>query len=252
METQQTPPNNQPADKPALTPPYVPPSWPGGLALYKYSKQAVRLNLWTLIIFFVFTLVLTTLVQTKLGLIGYVIAYLIEAFAAAGMALTWLAGVRGQNLPFAEAAKSALPLTLKMLGLTILVNLSLAASILLLVIPFFFVLPRLALANFFLVDKNMGVIEAYKASWNVTKGNAMKVWEVYAVCFLYALLLLTIIGIPFSIYLLVMYSAAPAVLYELLNRNPAPEAAAAQPQPQPAPEPPTNPEPPISPNPPSA
>jgi hypothetical protein len=133
-----------------------------------------------------------------------------------------------------------------MIGLTILITLSLIVSFLLLVIPFFFVLPRLTLAEYFLVDKNMGVIEAYKASWNATKGHSLKVWGIYGAGILMALLCVTVIGIPVAFYLLIMYSAAFAVLYEFLNRSPATQpATAAAPAPaEPESQPPVNPVPP--------
>jgi uncharacterized membrane protein len=123
-----------------------------------------------------------------------------------------------------------------MIGLFILIALSIVASAVLFIIPVFFVLPRLALAYYFLIDKHMGVIEAYKASWHATKGNAGKVWGIIGATILMALLMITIIGIPFSIYFLIMYSAVFAVLYEFLGKTqptapaaPAPAAVPAAP-----------------------
>jgi hypothetical protein len=40
------------------------------------------------------------------------------------------------------------------------------------------------------------------------------------------LLMITIVGIPIAIYLIIMYSASSAVLYEFVNRRPAAPAQA--------------------------
>jgi hypothetical protein len=60
-------------------------------------------------------------------------------------------------------------------------------------------------------------MDAYKASWAETKGYAINIWGIIAVNILFALLIVTIIGIPFSIYFLIMYSAAFAVFYLYLT-----------------------------------
>lgn len=186
-------------------------------------------NIGTLVVVWLITVVIGGGADAAFKNAGSFISFLVSALATAAYALILLAGVRGQKLSIGDALSKALPLWLKMIGLTIVVGLSLFVSFLLLVIPFFFVLPRLSLAHYFLVDKNMGVMEAYKASWAVTKGSSGKVWGVIGATFLMMLLMITIIGIPFSIYFLVMYSGAYAVLYEFLNKSkpaaPAPAAA---------------------------
>ncbi len=111
--------------------------------------------------------------------------------------------------------------------LGIVSGLVLVASFIALIIPFFIVAPRIALSPYFLIDKNMGPIEALKASWAITQGHAGKVWGIIGANIAFALLILTLIGIPVAIYLLFMYSAALAVLYEFLNKQPKPKAAKA-------------------------
>ena len=211
----------------------VPDSWPGAFGLMKYSRSAVALNFWTLVGFWLLSVVVST-VLNRTGIIGHLVSILVSAFATAGYVLTFLAGVRGKKLDFADGAKEALPLTLKILGLEILVGLSLAVSFVLLVIPFFFVLPRLTLANYYLVDKNMDILEAYKASWHATKGFSGKIWGVIGVAILFAILIIVLVGI----YLTIVYAAAFAVVYEYLNRRPQPQAVEATPETPPASPPP--------------
>lgn len=205
----------------------APSTWPGAFGAYKYSKAAVMQNIGTLIIIYIIVAIIDGIAQSVLKNTGGLISFLINGLAMASYVLVFLAGIRGQKLSIGDAISKALPYWLKMLGLLIVVGLSLVISFLLLVIPFFFVLPRLSLAYYFLVDKNMGIMEAYKASWEATKGHSGKVWGIIGATFLMVLLMITIIGIPFSIYFLIMYSGAYAVFYEFLNKGGKPAAAPA-------------------------
>jgi hypothetical protein len=63
----------------------------------------------------------------------------------------------------------------------------------------------------------MNILDAYKASWDQTKGHSGMIWNIYGAGFAMALLMITIIGIPFAIYFLIMYSAALAVAYNFIN-----------------------------------
>jgi hypothetical protein len=229
--------NNQPASA-QTTPvadalPSVPESWPGAFGIYKYSKQAVRLNLGVIILFWLVSIVANIILDALLGdvlgrtgdWISQGLSYLISAFTTVGTTMAYLAGIRRQKLDFNQTFRNSLPLTLKMLALTILITLALIGSLLLLIIPFFFVAPRLALVNYFLVDKDMDVLEAFKASWAATKGRVGKVYGIVGASIAMALLVITIIGIPFAIYFLIMYSAAFAVLYEYLQKGGEPIAA---------------------------
>ncbi len=220
--TPQNPASPVPSPVPAAAAPpaSIPDAWPGAFGVYKYSKQAIKINLGTVIIL----LILSSLIGgfgawKKLHGAGNLISLLVNSLLIGSLALTTLAGVRGQHRGIGEALSKGASFWLKLIGLTILVYASYFLSALLLIVPLFFVLPRLTLANYFLVDKNLGVIEAYKASWQATKGHALKAWGIIGVTLLIAILMITIIGIPFSIYFYIMYSAAFAVFYEVLNRQ---------------------------------
>lgn len=146
-------------------------------------------------------------------------SFAISCYLSAAMTTAYVQSVRGHKITLGETLNKALSLWLKfilaILATLILVVLSLVA----LIIPFFFVLPRLALIYYFVADKNMGPIQAVKASWKATKGHSAKVWGIYGVNLLMVLLLITIIGIPVAIYLIFMYSAAVAVLYEFVTKH---------------------------------
>jgi hypothetical protein len=208
-----------PAAAPAVVLPGVPTTWPGAFGIYKYSKQAVRLNLGTIVLLWLIDIAVNGGSEWILKSPGSLVGLIVGSLVTAALALTWLASIRGQRMEIGEALSKAMPFWLKMIGLTLLVVITVIASILLLVIPFFFVFPRLTLSYYYLVDKQMGVMDAYKASWDATKGNIGKVYGIVGATILMALLMITIIGIPFSIYFLLMYSASMAILYEFINKT---------------------------------
>lgn len=214
----------------------VPSSWPGGFGLYKYSKVAVKRNLGTIIVLIVLTIIVNIFSNLQNSqenpsgsLLGLsLIATIVGFFVTIASIRAFLSSVRGNTISVGEAFSAAQPMVvLKYFAASLIVGILLIVSFLLFIVPFFFVLPRLILYDYFLVDKNLGPIEAIKASWEATKGHAGKVWSVILATIAMALLMITLIGIPFSIYFLVMYAAALAILYEYINAHlPAPASAA--------------------------
>jgi uncharacterized membrane protein len=210
----------------------APSVWGGAFDAYKYSKAAVMKNIGPVIVLLLISAFAGGLVSALLkgNQFGSIFNLLVASFTVPASAYVYLEGVRGKEVEIGEAFNKGVQYYFRTLLLHILVGLTLVVSLLLLVIPFFFVLPRVVLSYYFMVDQDMGVMDAYKASWDATKGNSMKVWGIIGVNILMALLMITIIGIPFAIYFLVMYSAAYAVLYVYLHKK-QPVAAKAQAQP---------------------
>lgn len=60
----------------------------------------------------------------------------------------------------------------------ILVEVSIAAGLILLIIPGIYLAIRLSFASFAFYDKNLGPVEAYKYSWNMTRGKVF--WTVFS------------------------------------------------------------------------
>jgi hypothetical protein len=230
---------NQPAPAaPAVeTVPPTPPEWPGAFGVYKYSKAAVQVNLWAIVIIWVANAVVDGGINGVSRPGGSLASLVLGALATAALSLLYLAGIRRQKVSVEDALSKAVKFWLSMILLEIVIGVSLMVSLILLIVPFFFVLPRVVLAPYFLVDKGLGVVDAFKASWDTTKGHALKVWGIIGATVLMALLMITIIGIPFSIYFLIMYSAAAAVLYEMIKDSAPTPAPAAEAPTEPAPPP---------------
>jgi hypothetical protein len=204
----------------AVTPsgPNVPTGdWPGAFGIFKHSKAAVMKNIGTVLILLVISLLVSAPGSPKDTSLLDLVLGIIRVFIGMTLIFAYLAGVRGENLSIGEAFRKALDpmLFLKFIGLMILVGLSVVVGLILLIVPGLILTGRLSLAQYYLIDRNMGVIEAYKASWNNTRGHAMKVWGIIGATIVMAVLILVLVGI----YLLIMYAAAMAVLYEYINRS---------------------------------
>lgn len=205
----------------------APKDWPGAFGLYKLSKEAILVN-WQsyvalILLAAAFSLV-TSLVfgsnkETLHYDIGQLISVLLSVFISTATTLLFLRSVERKTMSFSLSLSEALNFFVAFIAMSFLVYIALFVSFLLLVVPFFFVMPRLSLAPYALIDKNLGPIEAIQASWDMTKEHVGKVYGIIGVNLLFVLLVFTIIGIPFAMYFVFMYSAASALLYRWITAN---------------------------------
>lgn len=197
----------------------VPTSWPGAFGLYKYSKDAVKRNLGTILILVIGSYIIEIILQTLLKNAGTLVSLLFSVAITLTLYSVFLASVRGEKVSIGESFKGITPIGfLNMLLNGFVLGVILSVSFLLLIIPFLFVLPRVILAPYFVVDRKMGPIKAISASWDASKGQSGKIWGVIGANFAMVLLMVTIIGIPFAIYFLIMYSASTALAYEFITK----------------------------------
>lgn len=222
----------------------LPAEWPGAFGLFKYSKSVVKRNLATAVILYVITIVISGITGRKYSFLT-LIGELVSIIVSVALYQTYLAGMRDQTVSVGEAFKKTKPMVVvNFILMAMLAAVLLGISLMLLVVPFFFVLPRLLPASYFVLE-GKGPVEALKASWAATKGHASKAWGIIGAQILMVLLCFTIIGIPVAIYLLFMYGAAGALFYAYVTRNQATEpAVATAPVQQPTPETPVAPQPP--------
>lgn len=227
---------NTPAPAAQAVPAGAPDTWPGAFGIYKNSKAAVMRNLVTIIVIWLISIFVSAILNGILKKPGELISFIVGSLFAAAYTITYIESVRGNKIEVGESINRALPLWLNMFLLSLLICLASIVSFLLLVVPFFFVFPRLILGPYYLVDKKTGVMDAFQASWDNTKGHVGKVYGIIGAIIAMGLLMITIIGIPFSLYFLIMYSAAYAILYEYIQKHPSAAPAAAKPsEPVPAP-----------------
>lgn len=82
---------------------------------------------------------------------------------------------RGNQAPWQEFINKGLGKLLPLIGLAILAGLAIVVGLVLFIIPGIYLILKLAVSSFALVDKNLGVVESMKASFAITKGNVGKV-----------------------------------------------------------------------------
>jgi hypothetical protein len=196
--------------------------WPGAFGAFKPSREVVRKSIgtliWLAVLDVVINLVLSILLKIVFGNVGGSTIYdvgsiFIGAFFAVTQVYVLLKGVNGNRVELNEAINEAKPFWMRMVMLNLLIVVTVLAGLILLIIPGIYFALRLSLAPYFLVDKNMDVMEAYKASWDATKGNLGKMLGVIGVYILMILPTITIIGVIATVYLTFMYGAVYALLY---------------------------------------
>lgn len=210
----------------------VPKEWSGAFGLFKYSRAAVAVNVWVIIGLIVLGIVLQGVVVLVFGRdLGLpadqiqppstgesIVSAIVGSLLTIAAISTLLAGIDQKEQDFADALRTAFPLLwLKVIGQSIVLSFLIALSIIALVIPFFFVMPRLALAQSILIDKNCGILESIRLSWEMTRGHSGKVYGIIGVELLFVIIMATVIGIPVAIFLLVAYAAALPLLYRHLD-----------------------------------
>ena len=209
-------------------------TWPGAFGLYKRSRDAIRLNLgvvvWLWVFDFAMVILLNILFTHLLGrtlgaLVTDVCNLVLNAIFLASVVYVFVAGVRGKRVELEESLRVGVPLWARMVLLNLLVGVTVIGGLILLIVPGIIFGLRLSQAQYFLVDQNLSVMEAYKASWEATRGHLGKIWGIIGVYFLMLLPSITIIGIIATVYLLVMYSASYALFYEHIAKKQSPAAA---------------------------
>jgi hypothetical protein len=188
--------------------------WPGAFKAYGISRDAIKVSLSTNILL----IVITSFVSVTLNLLfknsvvlNELLALIVASLFAGSRVYSTVAGLRGKRVEFGDAFRIGLSFTLKAFVLNLLVAISVVVSFILLIVPAFIVTPRLSLAQYFMVDQKMGILDSYKASWHATKGHVSKIWGVVGVTVLMCLPLITIVGVYVSVYFIFVFIVAIAV-----------------------------------------
>jgi len=207
--------------------------WPGAFGAYKYSRTAMVKVIWPYIGILVAYAVIAAIVQgifgsttTRINTHG--IQETIRTVTPIGRLLTALVGiyfgvlttrltllaVKGKTYTN-DLLQSSWSYYLRYLGLSILTGLACVGLFALFVVPFFVFAPRLVLAPYFLVDQDLGVVEAFKASWNQSKGHVSKIYGIIGANIAMAITIIVLVGF----YFLLMYAAINAVLYFFITQG---------------------------------
>lgn len=100
-----------------------------------------------------------------------IVMFLVGAFVRIGASSMWLRILRGQDSSFGAAFKGAGSFFLPMAGTLFLTALAVFGGTLLCLIPGIILTLGLYFVHFMVVDKNIGYVDAIKASWQLTDGH---------------------------------------------------------------------------------
>lgn len=219
------------AETPQVTPDS--PQLTGAFQLFEPSKKALLLNLKTFFLLMVIPLVFAMigLAASSLGgdenpeasftgIYGIftAIGYILLILTAPALIITQLKSVRKEVVGPQETFKKGVPIIWRVLGLGIVTALIYAVSFLLLIVPFFFMLRRYILAPYYLIDRNLSIGDALKASAEDSKKYSGAIWGVIGVTILLsAINFIPLVGWLVYLVLSLIYGIAPAIRYEQIK-----------------------------------
>jgi hypothetical protein len=202
--------------------------WPGAFGIYKISKDAMLRNFDTLIrlaiifgFFYLFDYIVTGTARhhAVANVLESIIFDMVAIFISSIIILATIRSVEGEKISVGNVFSAVYDRVFNVILTGILVGIISLLSLVLFIVPAFFVIPRIYLSLYFVVDKNMSPIEAVKASWEATEGHVGKVFGILGVNILIILPIITLIGVLATVYFGFMYYAATAVLYVFLTKN---------------------------------
>lgn len=271
QQPQPTPPAAQPtATQPGGTPGITP-----SFELFNKSVEAIKFNLSTFLafigiivaLFFGSGLITGFIVglsgtemygktyvdpETFLQVVGItlavtLIASIVVIILSPGITITILESARRNKISVGSAVQRGLPFVLRYVGLSILVGLAVAVGLLLFIVPGIIMLRRYFLAPYFLIDQNLGVLEAMQRSADSSKPYSGSVYGIIGVSILLGIAsgtlgMIPIVGAIAGMILTSAYMCAPGLRYlELKKLAGFPESTPASTQPPVHPQQPTQP-----------
>ena len=196
------------------------PSWPGAFGIYNTSKKAILYNLLPILGLFAIAYGVNTFLSLVLkGIFFNILILLMTIPVSATLVYATLESVKGNTLNIGEAFSKTFSKAIDLIIASILMGIIAFVSIILFVVPFFFIFPRIYLTLFYILDKDMDAISALKSSWEDTRGSLGKIYGILGVTLLIFLPSITIIGIIATVYFNLMYYAASAILYMHLTKQ---------------------------------
>ncbi len=104
---------------------------------------------------------------------GTLLGWFIDVFFSVGLVRLFLQAARGQQLPEFGVLFRGFDRFLPMLAVTTITQLSIATGLVLLIVPGVFLACAFYIADYLVVDQQLGPINALRTSWQLTKGHRM-------------------------------------------------------------------------------
>lgn len=146
------------------------------------------------------------------------LAAVVTLIVAPALLYTQLKSAQSVKVTAGEALHDSRRFFWRFYGLVILVGLIVLVGLILLIVPGIFMIKRYLLSPFFLVDKDLGVLDAMKQSAETSKQYSDAVWGLFGVEVLIAVVgAIPLVGWIANWIGVVTYYCAPALRYEQLK-----------------------------------
>lgn len=106
------------------------------------------------------------------------------ALAEGGVILAIFKSLNNEDAPAFQTFVAGLKYFWRLMGVGIITTVLLSLAFLVFIVPFFILLPHVLLANYYVIDRNMGPIQAFKASFNESKPYSGAIWGLIGVMIL--------------------------------------------------------------------
>ena len=205
---------------------------PGAFDLLKPSWNAVKLNLITLIEFIIIPILIslisgivlyqhssaTSTVFNGTSIVIDLFTVVVSLMFGPGLTYTLICGAKGRSIDFWPAFRVGLKFFWRYLGVSICTGFLILIGFICLIVPGIYMLRRYFLAQYFMMDRNLGVFAAMRASKDESKLFTGPVLRVVCVQALFGLMLaIPVLGWIAGAILSVMYYNAPAIRYEQIT-----------------------------------
>jgi Uncharacterised protein family (UPF0259) len=196
------------------------------------SWEAFKLNVWTFVFLMLIPAILFaiaipfivlpfvtgsdagTAIAALLAVVVVLLLFAIAVMFLPAFTITQLASVRGRQLTIGDAFNQSKPFALRFIGLILLSVLIVGVGLILFIIPGLLAIFFLSLSAYILVDKNVGVVDALKGSYELVKEYWKPVLGLYIVNIVISIpQYVPIIGWIVSLALTVAYLCLGAVIF---------------------------------------
>lgn len=192
------------------------PEFKGAFELFKPSMEIIRNNLSLYFVLLVLPLLLVSLDSTSTELMSPFVlgGSLLSLLFLAPLLYAEVRNASGKTVTLGESFSEGYKYFWRTLGLVIVVGLIIFLGLIAFIVPGIIFMRRYLLSPYYLIDRNLSIGEAMKASETESKPFANSIYSVLGVSILIALVsIFGMIGAVISTILSVLYNLAYALRY---------------------------------------
>jgi hypothetical protein len=184
----------------------APSEWPGAFAGFKQVRPTIKKVWLTIFLVYLGYGVISGIIGSilKNTIINNLLSLILGTLVAGTLLSIYYAVLRHEDTSASVAFKNATSKFLSLLVVSIAVYFICFLSFIALIVPFFFIAPRVMFAPYLVIGEGLEIGDSISKSWSMTKGHLGKIYGLWGLMILISLLLLTVIGIPFAVYWLII------------------------------------------------